>query len=270
VDREREDARAKSEDRYFASSSAHDTELDRLRVLEEIHDPATIRRLERIGVRRGWSCLEVAAGGGSIAAWLGDRVGSGGRVVAVDIDTRFLRHLSEPVEVRPMNLLTDDLESGVFDLVHARAILQHLRDPETVLKKMAAAVRPGGWLLIEETDDEGLAGLEGHPEADRFTEDIRSLIHRVQEAGIVDFYFGHRVRHLVEGLGFDDVVAEGDTRIWRGGELGATFLELSGSLLHKAGMATDEEHDRAERLLRDPSFAFRDMVLYGAWGRRPN
>lgn len=268
MDQESEDARAGSG--YVHSSTAYDAELERLRLLEAISDPGTARRLEQIGVGEGWSCLEVAAGGGSIAAWLGDRVGPGGRVLAVDIDTRFLADLGAPIEVRAVNLLTGDLESGVFDLVHSRAILMHLHDPEVALKKMAAAVKPGGWLLIDEKDYEGLAGLGGHPEADLFTEDWRSVCRRFQEAGILAPFFGRRVRDLVEGLGFEDVVADGVTDIWRGGETGARFVELSYGAFHERGLATDEEYDRALRLLRDPSFTFKDRILYGAWGRRPN
>lgn len=270
MEHETEHDLARSEGSYFARSSGHDRELERLGLLEEMCDPATIRRLERIGVREGWSCLEVAAGRGSIAAWLGDRVGSRGQVLAVDINTRFLGHLSAPVEVKTVNLLTDDLGSGVFDVVHARAILMHLRDPEPALKRMAAAVRPGGWLLIEEGDYEGVAGLAGHPEADLFTEDLRSIFLRYKQAGVADPFFGRQVRQLVEGAGFQNVIGEGVTEIWRGGEVGARFVDLSCSIFHDSGLATDEEYGRDVRLLRDSSFVFKDKIFYGAWGRRPS
>src|SRR5262245_24735854 len=58
------------------------------------------------GVRPGWRCLEVGAGGGSIAAWLADCVGSEGAVVATDLDTTHLRGLSLPnLEIRVHELV---------------------------------------------------------------------------------------------------------------------------------------------------------------------
>ena len=47
-----------------------DTELGRLRLLEGIYNPFTIRNLEGTGIDSGWDCLEVGAGPGSIAEWL--------------------------------------------------------------------------------------------------------------------------------------------------------------------------------------------------------
>ncbi|MCL2395840.1 MAG: class I SAM-dependent methyltransferase, partial [Acidimicrobiaceae bacterium] len=243
----------------FSAGGREGDELERLRRLEEITDPATIRRLEEIGVGAGWSCLEVAAGAGSIAAWLGDRVGPGGRVLAVDIDTRFLGDLGAPVEVRELNLLTDDLESGGFDLVHGRAILMHLHDHEVALQRMAAAVKPGGWLLIEEKDLGSQFAFAGHAEADWVNENLRSRARRAGEAGL-DVHFGGRVRGLVEGLGFEAVVADGDSHIWRGTEVGARFAELTTSAAHERGAMPDEVHSRLVRLFRDPSFTFTDGV----------
>ncbi len=48
--------------------------------LESLYDPWTIRHLEATGIGPGWQCWEVGAGGGSIAAWLGERCGSSGHV----------------------------------------------------------------------------------------------------------------------------------------------------------------------------------------------
>ena len=39
-----------------------------------------------------------------------------------------------------------------FDLVHARLVLVHLPDRERALAAMVGALRPGGWLLVEDAD----------------------------------------------------------------------------------------------------------------------
>jgi hypothetical protein len=73
----------------------------RFEALPRIYDPGTFRHLAALGVGEGWRCLEVGAGGGSVARWLADRVGPVGHVLATDIDTRFLDALAGPtLEVR--------------------------------------------------------------------------------------------------------------------------------------------------------------------------
>src|SRR6516162_11866108 len=83
---------------------------ERLGQLEAVHDPGSIRHLERLGVTEGWHCLEVGAGGGSIAAWLCDKVGPTGHVLATDLDTRFLDRLEySHLEVRRHDIGADAL-----------------------------------------------------------------------------------------------------------------------------------------------------------------
>jgi SAM-dependent methyltransferase len=258
------------EDHYFASAAGNDLELERIRCLEAMLDRVTISRLERIGVGRGWTCLEVAAGGGSIAAWLGQRVGSDGTVLATDMNTRLLGHLAPPVRVEPLNVLTDDIEASAFDLVHGRAILMHLREPDAALAKMAAAVKPGGWLCIEEGDYEVFAAAPAHPEALEWTEQWQAAFRTLRDAGVMDAFFGRRVRALIEPLGFQGVIADGVTDIWRGREPGARFYELTSEVFRANGVVSDEDHARTLRLMNDPTFLFTDKVLFGAWGRRPS
>jgi SAM-dependent methyltransferase len=74
-------------------------------------------------------------------------------VLAADIDTRFLEDLSEAnIEVRRFNITQDDPEADTYDLVHCRWLLMHLDDPAAALQRMVRALRPGGWLLVEEVD----------------------------------------------------------------------------------------------------------------------
>jgi SAM-dependent methyltransferase len=125
----------------------------RLALLEDWADPTTTRHLAGLGVTEGWHCLEVGGGGGSIAAWLCRRVGVKGSVTATDINPLFLGALDFPnLEVRRHNILEDDLELGAFDLIHVRAVLMHLRERGRALDSLVSALKPGGWLLVEEGD----------------------------------------------------------------------------------------------------------------------
>ncbi|HET9770194.1 MAG TPA: methyltransferase domain-containing protein [Acidimicrobiia bacterium] len=125
----------------------------RLTLLQGVYDPGTISNLEAIGVGPGWRCLEVAAGAGSIARWLCDRVGDPGSVTAVDMDPRFLE-IDPPagLEIVRRDVVADGLPGDGYDLVHARALLMHLARPADLIAEMAARLRPGGVLLVEEAD----------------------------------------------------------------------------------------------------------------------
>jgi 2-polyprenyl-3-methyl-5-hydroxy-6-metoxy-1,4-benzoquinol methylase len=140
-------------DSYMMSGAETNSESTRLRNIQQASDSFTIKHLEATGIGQGWRCLEIGAGGGSIAAWLGDRVGASGSVVATDVDIQRLSHLRAPVEVRRHDIAHDDLESAAYDLVHCRLVLQHLTEPVVALHKMATAVAPGGWLVVEEAAD---------------------------------------------------------------------------------------------------------------------
>jgi hypothetical protein len=63
--------------------------------IEATWDHGTRALLERLGIGPGLRCLEVGAGGGSIAAWMADQAGDGGHVLATDIDTTHLEPLAD-------------------------------------------------------------------------------------------------------------------------------------------------------------------------------
>lgn len=130
-----------------------DLERRRLELLEQVFDPCTEEHLGRIPLPAGGRCLEVGAGAGSIARWMCDRVGPDGWVVATDIDTGFLEQLTEKnLEVRRHDIVADELEEDAYNLVHSRLVLDHLPARHQVLKRMAAALRPGGWMVQEVFD----------------------------------------------------------------------------------------------------------------------
>src|SRR5205807_2481037 len=117
----------------------------RFGALSAMFDTGTIRHLEERGVARGWQCWEVGGGGGSIATWLARRVGLAGRVLATDIDPRFLETLKVPtLEVRRHDIVSDPLPEETFDLIHARLVLVHLPPGQPGFPSLLAVLGPGG------------------------------------------------------------------------------------------------------------------------------
>lgn len=240
----------------------------RLRLLEHCYDPATARRLQALGVARGWRCLELGAGGGSIAEFLCREVGPEGRVTAVDIDTRFLDEIDAPnLEVLRSDVTIDQLPEETFDLVHCRALLMHLPDRDRVVDAMVAALRPGGWLLVEEGDHYPVSALGSglHPEVLEMV-----LVDGLSAAG-VDWTFARRLPALLQRRGLDRIGAESDVPLFEGGSAMAEVIRLTVDQARAAGLtgeATADQIDDWNTLLGQHGQWFHGFALVSAWGRR--
>ena len=255
--------------RYFADGWDFDEERARLRLIEELNDPATTRRLSRLGRTSGWRCLELGAGAGSIACWLAARVAPSGQVVATDIDPRFLEDTKLPnLEVRRHDIRTDALDRDAYDLVHCRNLLVHLPDPEQIVRRMVAALRPGGWLVAEEPDFTAMVAVSrDHPAADSFDSFLRRVYVHPWSG------FAKSLPVLTDRLGLTECGHEVTGSIVRGGEprahLYAETLRRSRTTDLAKGVITTEEYERFDRALHDPAFAYLAHLSVAAWGRRP-
>ncbi|MEV6105182.1 methyltransferase domain-containing protein [Streptomyces sp. NPDC051940] len=150
-----DEAAARYGDRYFNASTTT-TERTRLEALAATFDPATHAVLTSLGVTKGWRCLDVGAGLGTVATWLADRVGEDGEVVALDRNTHYLTALNHPrVRTLEADITSPECAPGTYDLVHARFVLMHLRDRDTILPRLATWLRPGGVLVLSDGVDTG-------------------------------------------------------------------------------------------------------------------
>jgi 2-polyprenyl-3-methyl-5-hydroxy-6-metoxy-1,4-benzoquinol methylase len=255
-------------------------ERRRLELLERLNDPATISHFEGIGVGPGWRCLEIGGGSGSVARWLSDRVGSDGKVVATDLDIRFLEEIDAPnVEVRRHDVLEDDLEEGAFDLVHSRFLLEHLPRYRDALKRMVAAVAPGGWVVVEDVDFAGAlfgdpAQRPGFPpDTIPVAAELAARLLAVAPARGIQPELGRHLPALLAEEGLEEVGGEGRTSwLWTGteqAELGRLSLERVTAVAAEAGVITQEERARYMAVVTEPGIGTFSPLRFGAWGRRP-
>jgi ubiquinone/menaquinone biosynthesis C-methylase UbiE len=239
----------------------------RLQAIEGTYDAGTRRRLTALGVGPGWDCLEVGAGGGSVARWLARRVGPDGTVLAVDIDVSplGLTDADTILEVRQADIRTDALPVAEFDLVHARLVLSHIPDYGPVLDKLVAAVRPGGWLFLEEGDMFATGTLDDGIHAQMMAA-LRDALKAV--GGEVDF--GRKLPSLLRDHALRDIGVDCVVPMSEGGSSGTEFLRLTYDQMSERGVLIDAATAaRWKEMTSEPGRWFPGLGLIGAWGRTP-
>lgn len=137
---------------YALSLGKQDEE--RLTILNELHNPSTLSKLNIIpGVR----ILTIGCGLGMLELEMVNKATPGGYVLGTDISTEQIliaqqKCESENLEFRQMDVLNIDHVPGIFDRIHCRYVLSHL-PWEKILKTIPLLynkLAPGGFLLLEE------------------------------------------------------------------------------------------------------------------------
>jgi SAM-dependent methyltransferase len=261
---------------YIFDNAAERETAERFSSLESLHDPHTIRHLLGTGVGRGWRCLEIGGGSGSIGRWLADRVGPEGHVLATDIDPRFLAISGRAnLEVRRHDVGTDPLPESAFDLIHTRLVLIHVPQREASLERLVSALKPGGWLVVEDYDPviiDRTFPIGNDEDAATVLKCLRAL-RSLMESRDLDMRWGSSLYRRFVAAGLVDVGMEGSIDLRPGGSPGAqldkaNFSQVRDEALRK-GLVTSEEMDRTLSLLDDPRFVFASPVMFSAWGQRP-
>ncbi|MFB9238665.1 methyltransferase domain-containing protein [Plantactinospora siamensis] len=241
--------------------------------LAELFDGVTRGHLDRLGVTAGWRCWEVGAGGRSIPEALATAVGPTGHVLATDINPSWLDP-NAGYEVRRHDIVADPPpQPGTFDLVHARLVLVHVPDRARALATMAAALRPGGWLLVEDADTElqPLACLDEIGPAQRRANELRRAVRELMTRRGADMRYGRTLPRALRAAGLADVRAAGYFPVGGAvcGRLEAATVRMVRAELIAAGLADDAGIDAHLAAIDAGELDLTLAPLISAWGRRP-
>ncbi|WP_007517609.1 class I SAM-dependent methyltransferase [Pseudofrankia saprophytica] len=248
-----------------------EAERVRLAAMAEVCDPTTIRVFGDLGVDAGWRCLEVGAGGGSIAVWLAGRVAAAGHVVATDVDIRYLAELAAPnLTVLRHDVTRDPApDGGPFDLIHARFVLEHLPEREDVLDRLLTWLRPGGTIVLESIARFPVDSAPHAPFRDAMLGIDQALAKTIgTDSGWARGFPGPLVARGLADVGMTVQLpttggANASARCWT--------LTLSRLRPHirRLELASDATLDEALDQLADPSFFDVAFATAIAWGRVP-
>lgn len=247
-----------SDCKYIFADTHYSKEFERLLVIEEVFDPASRRRILATGLTTGWRCLEVGAGAGSITHWMAEVVGESGKVVAVDLDTRFIANLKlSNVEVLEADIRHNLLESHSFDLIHARCVLIHIPDFQVALSRMLELLKPGGWIVVEDPDFAVARAIAGDEEACQSMERVNQAILQMFASKGIDYSLGVKLPAIFQRLGLQQLAVENDTPLCSGGSGMATVMKMSAMQLAEkyiaAGEATYQDIEKYCLFAEDPT-----------------
>lgn len=179
--------------------------------LSALFNPGTLRQFDACGMAAGWRCWEVGAGGPELVRMMAERVGHAGHVLATDIDDSWAREaVSRNVEVRNHDVARDPPPDGSFDLVHARLVLVHVRERERAFRNMVSALKPGGWLVIEDADPalQPLSCIDAYGLEQELANRIRLGFRTLLSSRGADLSFGRRLPRMFREAGMADMAAE--------------------------------------------------------------
>ena len=124
------------------------------RVAEEAPDQA----LDAIGLKKGDVVADIGAGVGYFSWRMAERVGPTGKVYANDIQPRMLEQLKKNVAARkltnvePVLGTVDDpkLPAGAIDMALLVDVYHEFSEPQKMLAKIRASLKPSGRLVLLE------------------------------------------------------------------------------------------------------------------------
>jgi SAM-dependent methyltransferase len=215
-------------------------------------------------------CLEVGAGGGSVATWLCEQVGPTGHVVATDINIGLLKNIQHPnLETRQHDVVAGPTFEDGLDFVHARWLLHHLEEPELAIHRMIDALHPAGWLLLEEPDFFPVLTSTSQ----LYSDFIIAFTDAVTRPSGGKNLWARALPGLVAGLGLRLVGGEGDFPVVQGGSSVAELYSLSAEQVREqmigSGALSAERFDQAFELLRSQEFWALGGGCIAVWGQRP-
>ncbi|MFI1801686.1 class I SAM-dependent methyltransferase [Streptomyces sp. NPDC020379] len=249
-------------------SPAQTGEAGRLAALTEACDPATMAALASLPLAPDSRCLDMGAGTGTIAQWLLARCPAG-TVVAADIDTRFLKGLTDPrLRIRQHDIRASDFPPASFDFIHARNLLSHLPGRDEAVARMVTWLAPGGYLYIE---DVSLFPIDTSPHpayraimqaaSAAVTHAIGSDLH-----GWARSYPRPLLTNGLTGIGLR-VHCAPITATNRSGVIWRQTIEQVRSVMIENGTATADGIDHGLACLADPAFVDIAPAMIAAWGR---
>lgn len=206
---------------------------------------------ERMHAAAGASVLDVGCGPATDTLTLAALVGPRGHVAGVDQDPAMVAEadrrvaaagVADRVEHHVADATALPFADGRFDAVRSERLFLHLADPEGALREMVRVTRPGGRVVLMDTDW-GTRSVDT-PE----TELERRMARVLAELCLVNGYSGRRLYGMMVRAGVADLAVDvvplhvTDYGLWRL----MSRLDVAGEVAVREGAMTADEVRRLD------------------------
>ncbi len=248
-----------------------------LQLTADLMRSAKERSHERMRIGPGSRVLDVGCGPGTDTLVLAGRVGEAGSVEGVDFDPEMVAEaerraaaagVAERTRHRQGDAASLPFGDGAFDATRSERLFQHLREPERALAEMVRVTRPGGWVVVLDTD--WGTRVVDTPEVEAERRLARVLPERILANG----YSGRRLFGMFRRAGLDELsvevfpVAVHSYPTWRY----LSKMEETEQEAVEAGILTEEEvrrlHESLEAAEAEGAFFGMSSLIMVA-GRKP-
>ena len=138
--------------------------------------PEARRIIAELGLLQGSRGLDVGCGVGLYALWLAEAVGSAGRVIGIEPESERVEAAqalvggqlaSGRLEFRQGDGTSIPLPDRSIDWLWCGDVLHHIVETQRALREFRRVVRPGGQIIIKESQVLSALFLPAHPELER-------------------------------------------------------------------------------------------------------
>lgn len=207
------------------------------------------RSYELMQLQLGHKVLDLGCGPGTDTIPLAPLVGVNGQVIGADYDEAMIAVAEQRAEQAGVNqwvkhqcvdAVSLPFETDYFDSCRSERLFQHLLDPAQGLSEMARVTKPGGWLVVLDTDWSTWS-------TDSDDSDIeRRLARFMAESFLHNGYSGRKLYRKFKQQSLADISFEVFPLATPSYALARQASQLERSELEalKAGVISDEELDR--------------------------
>ncbi len=186
-------------------------DLEFLRVTGNMLNHIKQRSYERMHIQPGHKVLDLGCGPGTDTIPLASWVGANGLVIGADYDEAMIAEASQRAEqagvdtwVRHqcVDAVSLPFATDYFDSCRSERLFQHLHHPELALSEMIRVTKPGGWVVVLDTDWGSLS-------TDSDDTDIeRRLARFLAESFLHNGYSGRKLYRLFKQQNLADIEFE--------------------------------------------------------------
>jgi ubiquinone/menaquinone biosynthesis C-methylase UbiE len=182
-----------------------------LHTAAELLQPIKLRSYELMHLQAGQIVMDVGCGPGIDTTALARLVGKSGYVIGVDKDVEMLvkadvlaknANLDAYVKHLKGDAVSLAFASGHFDSCRCERLFIHLPDPELALSEMVRVTKPGGWIVLVDTDWGTLSIDTSEVEVERRLARFRA------EQQLNNGYSGRRLYRLLRRQALSDITLE--------------------------------------------------------------